>query len=99
MREIPIKRKDNKGITLIALIVTVIVLIILAGVSISMLTGENGLIGRTGLAKMSTEFASYKEELEQWKMSRTMEDVSFSDDTLSAGKNNLSYDIHTIFMI
>lgn len=91
MREIPIKRKDNKGITLIALIVTVIVLIILAGVSISMLTGENGLIGRTGLAKMSTEFASYKEELEQWKMSRTMEDVSFSDDTLSAGKNNLSY--------
>ena len=91
MREIPIKRKDNKGITLIALIVTVIVLIILAGVGISMLTGENGLLGRTGLAKMSTEFASYKEELEQWKMSRTMEDVSFSDDTLSAGKNNLSY--------
>ena len=91
MREIPIKRKDNKGITLIALIVTVIVLIILAGVCISMLTGENGLLGRTGLAKMSTEFASYKEELEQWKMSRTMEDVSFSDDTLSAGKNNLSY--------
>ena len=34
--------KNNKGITLIALVVSVIVLLILAGVSISMLTGQNG---------------------------------------------------------
>ena len=33
--------KNNKGITLVALIVTSIVLLILAGVSIAMLTGEN----------------------------------------------------------
>ena len=33
--------KRNKGITLIALVVTIIVLLILAGISISMLTGEN----------------------------------------------------------
>ncbi len=38
--------KENKGITLIALVVTVIVLIILAGVSIAMLTGNNGIISR-----------------------------------------------------
>ncbi len=36
-----IKLEQNRGITLIALVVTVIVLLILAGVSINMLTGEN----------------------------------------------------------
>ena len=35
-------KKQEKGITLIALIVTIIVLLILAGISIAMLTGENG---------------------------------------------------------
>ncbi|MBR3931483.1 MAG: prepilin-type N-terminal cleavage/methylation domain-containing protein, partial [Tidjanibacter sp.] len=36
--------RNNKGITLIALIVTIVVILILAGVSISMLTGEDGII-------------------------------------------------------
>lgn len=35
------KKTNEKGITLIALVITIIVLLILAGVSISMLTGEN----------------------------------------------------------
>ena len=35
---------NNKGITLIALVITIIVLLILAGVSIAMLTGDNGLL-------------------------------------------------------
>ena len=35
---------NNKGITLIALVITIIVLLILAGVSIAMLTGENGIL-------------------------------------------------------
>ena len=34
--------KNNKGITLIALVVSIIVLLILAGISISILTGQNG---------------------------------------------------------
>lgn len=38
--------KNNKGITLIALVVTIIVLLILAGVSIAMLTGNNGILSR-----------------------------------------------------
>ena len=46
--------KDNKGITLIALVITIIVLLILAGVSIAMLTGENGLLTRANEAKIST---------------------------------------------
>ena len=45
------KSKKNGGITLIALVVTIIVLIILAGVSISMLTGQNGILTRAAKAK------------------------------------------------
>jgi flagellar basal body-associated protein FliL len=47
----------NKGITLIALIVTIIVLLILAGVSIAMLTGENGILNRASYAVIQTEIA------------------------------------------
>ena len=36
--------KNQKGITLIALVITIIVLLILAGVSIAMLTGNNGIL-------------------------------------------------------
>ena len=43
--------KNNKGITLIALVVTIIVLLILAGVSIAMLTGQNGILTNAQKAK------------------------------------------------
>ena len=45
------KFKRNKGITLIALVVTIIVLLILAGISISMLTGQNGILNRASEEK------------------------------------------------
>ncbi len=50
------KKQKNKqeGITLIALVVTIIVLIILAGVSISMIVGENGIITQAKTAKEET---------------------------------------------
>ena len=54
----------NKGITLIALVVTIVVLLILAGVSISMLTGENGIIKQASEAKEKTEIAEEKETVE-----------------------------------
>ena len=38
------KTKENRGVTLIALIVTIIVLLILAGILVSMLTGNNGIL-------------------------------------------------------
>ena len=38
--------RNQKGVTLIALVITIIVLLILAGVSISMLTGDNGILTR-----------------------------------------------------
>ncbi len=49
------KLKSEKGITLIALIITIIVLLILAGVSIITLTGENGTITRVQTAKKQSE--------------------------------------------
>ena len=51
------EKNKNSGITLIALVVTIIVLLILAGISIQMLTGDNGIIKRAGEAKEKTERA------------------------------------------
>ena len=59
-----IVRKKQRGITLIALVVTIIVLLILAGVSISMLTGQNGILNRASEAKKNTEAASDLEFLQ-----------------------------------
>ena len=38
-------KSNSKGITLIALVITIIVLLILAGITIATLTGDNGIIG------------------------------------------------------
>ena len=58
------ENKRCKGITLIALVVTIVVLLILAGVSISMLTGNNGIITQAQNAKNKTEEAEEKEKIE-----------------------------------
>ena len=57
-------KKDNKGITLIALIVTIIVLLILAGITVASLSGDNGLIDKTSEAQFRTEIAQYQEDLD-----------------------------------
>ena len=55
--------RKNQGITLIALVITVIVLLILAGVSIATLTGDNGLLSKAQEAKEETEKASDRDKL------------------------------------
>jgi len=55
--------KNNKGITLIALVITIIVLLILAGVSIAMLTGENGILNQATSAKYDTAKAEIVERV------------------------------------
>ena len=52
------KIKSTKGITLISLVVTIIILLILAGVTIATLMGENGIIKRAGQAKEEYEKAT-----------------------------------------
>ena len=64
MEKLKEKTKQVKGITLIALVVTIIVLLILAGVSISMLTGDKGILGQANNAKKQTEISSEKEAIQ-----------------------------------
>ena len=57
-----LKGKSTKGITLIALVITIVILLILAGVSIAMLTGDNGILTQAQKAKEETEKAQENEE-------------------------------------
>ena len=54
--------KANKGITLIALVVTIIVLLILAAVTINLVLGQNGIIGKANEAKNKTAEATAQEQ-------------------------------------
>jgi len=56
--------KENKAVILIALVVTIVVLIILAGISISALTGDNSIINQAKAAKEDTEIASWEEQID-----------------------------------
>ena len=56
--------KETKGITLIALVLTIVVLLILAGVTIATLTGENGILSQAQVSKDSTERAEEKERIQ-----------------------------------
>ena len=53
--------KNQKGITLIALVITIIVLLILAGITIAMLTGENGILSKSKSAKAENELGRAKD--------------------------------------
>ena len=58
------QKNSEKAITLIALVVTIIVLLILAGISISMLTGQNGILSRAGDARDETMHENVYEQLQ-----------------------------------
>ena len=53
--------KNQKGITLIALVITIIVLLILAGITIAMLTGENGILTNATKSKAINELGAAKD--------------------------------------
>ena len=57
------KKEKNNGITLIALVITIVVLIILAGISISIILGENGLVAKAKRAATQTEKVTANEEM------------------------------------
>lgn len=58
-------KEKNQGITLIALIITIIVLLILAGITIALIMGDNGILNRAGESKTATEIA---EEIQEIKL-------------------------------
>ena len=55
--------KNNKGITLVALVITIIVLLILAGVTIASLSGDNGILTRGAESKEATEIGEAKDQV------------------------------------
>lgn len=61
------KNRLDSGISMIALVVTIVVLIILAGITIATLTGDGGLFGKSSQAKMETEIKQYQEKLDDIK--------------------------------
>ena len=56
--------KNNKGVTLVALVITIIVLLILAGVALAMLTGDSGILTNAENAKSETTTANAKSAIE-----------------------------------
>ena len=60
--------KSSRAITLIALVVTIVVLMILAGISIQMLKGDNGIIGKTNEAKLESRAGDVEELVQLWKI-------------------------------
>lgn len=60
---INLNKKTTSGITLLALVITIIVLLIIAGISISTLTGDNSIIKKSIESKTQTEIAEEKELL------------------------------------
>ena len=58
------KEKSSKGITLVALVITIIILLILSGIAIATLGGENGLFSRVKLGKKAYEISEAKEKIE-----------------------------------
>lgn len=81
------KIKQEKAITLIALVVTIIVLLILAGISISMLTGQNGILNRASEAKEKTGTSNVEEQrkLAQAEALINLEDTTYQGVTISKG--------------
>lgn len=84
----------EKGITLISLVVTIIILLILAGVTISTLIGNNGLINRARDASIATDAAETKEQIQLELMRRYNEDGRYTNsDVIAAVKQITSNDI------
>ena len=75
-----VRREKNKGITLIALIIIIIVLLILASITISSLTGDNGIINRAIQAKELTEKAQIEEQIELQVMETIAEEGEFDSE-------------------
>ena len=89
------KTKEKKGITLIAMVVTIIILLILAGVSLNLVLGENGIITRAKTTGKIQTIATIKEALELEKVDIQVEnrkvDLDSYLDQISKGKKR--YDL------
>lgn len=83
--------KNNKAITLISLIITIIVLLILAGVTINMVLGENGLINKAKTSVSKYENAADRERYAfNINEEETIDDSARNADIISADIQNFT---------
>ncbi len=101
--------RKNKGITLIALVITIIVLLILAGISLNLVTGSDGILSKAAIAVQRTEEQSAKEQAEivvadyvsefydkKYVQGETTEDAkSYVKSALAEGKKEGNYFLKT----
>ena len=67
--------KSTRGITLIALVITIIIILILAGISIASLTGDNGILTKADTAKEENRAATIEEEKNLWKSNQVADQI------------------------
>ena len=70
------KLKNEKGITLVALVITIIVLLILAGVTLSMVMGDSGIFGKSNSAKEKTQLSNAEETIKLAVLENQVKSVS-----------------------
>jgi len=70
--------KNKKGITLIALVVTIVVLLILAGVTVSLILDENGIIAKSKDARARWNNAQMNEEKNMGEIDKTLDEIVYN---------------------
>ena len=78
------KKNNQYGITLIALVITIIVLLILSAVTIATLTGDNGLLTRANESKIESALGSIREALSLEQAEKLIDDITVTPETLLA---------------
>ena len=71
------KLKNKRGITLIALVVTIVVILIIAGVSLNLSIGENGVIEKSKLAKMMSRIADVESAIQLESIGQQLNNPNF----------------------
>ena len=81
-------KKDNKGITLIVLVIIIIILLILAGVTIGLVTGDNGLLAQAIKSREETEMSKEKENLKLAVLGAILKEENISRKNLETELNS-----------
>ena len=87
MKNKRLKLKDKKGITLIALVVTIVILLILSMVVINVITGENGLFQRAKEASFKSKMSAIAEEYDMYLTEQKINNLDSNEEIkIYAGK-------------
>ena len=70
--------RNKNGITLIALVITIIIMVILAGVSLNATIGDNGIISKAQYSTFLSEMTDVEEALKTWQTSKILDDEDYS---------------------